>query len=120
MNDEKLSLRLESELLARIDSYLEDHPEAGSRSHFIKNCIRAGLDRDAQISGEPVKAGPDSITITLPGRYMAGLERMVAEDYCLDLRDAAETVIKESMRQLLQDAVATAIDGGQRAVPGSR
>ena len=120
MNDEKISLRIEAEELQRIDDYLEKHPEAGSRSLFIKNCIREYLDRDAQVIEEVPRAGPNTVTFTLPGRYMASLERMVQEEFAVDNSDAARQLFMESMRQLLEAGRETAIDGGLRATPESR
>lgn len=119
MNDEKISLRIEGDELERIDAYLAQHPEAGSRSLFIKNCIRERLDRDAQPIVEKPRAGPNTITITLPGRYMAGLERMVSEDYATSVEDAASVIIRDTMRQVQSDAIEAAVDGARRATPGS-
>lgn len=120
MNDEKISLRIEAEELERIDSYLDAHPEAGSRSLFIKNCIRERLDRDAQVLEETPRAGPNTITVTLPGRMMASLERLVSEEFATDTSDAVNYLLRLSMRELQEAAVQTAVDGALRATPESR
>ncbi len=120
MNDEKISLRIEADELDRIDSYLEKHPEAGSRSLFIKNCIRERLDRDAQVLEEPPRAGPNTITVTLPGRMMASLERLISEEYAVDYEDAVRYLLRETMRELQEAVRQTAVDGAERATPGSR
>lgn len=120
MNDEKISLRIEGEELARIEAYLDAHPEAGgSRSLFIKNCIREKLDRDAQPVTE-TKTGPNTFTVTLPGRYVAALERMVAEEYAMSINDALITLLRDSMRELQEAGRQNAIDGALRATPESR
>ena len=118
MNDEKISLRIEGEELARIDSYLDGHPEAGSRSLFNKNCIREKLDRDARPIAETAKTGSNTITLTLPGRYMAALERMVADEYATSIDDAAIALLRDSMRQILDDARSAGADGAKRAYGG--
>ena len=120
MNDEKISLRIETDELQRIDSYLEDHPEAGSRSLFIKNCIRERLDRDAQVLEEKPKAGPNTITVTLPGRILASLERLISEEYATSYSDALALLLRDSMRELQESAHRLAVDGAERATPGSR
>ena len=66
MDDEKISLRISKEELQALDLYLEEHPEEGSRSHFIKNAIRSRLDRDAQAGKEEVEERPDGIFVKLP------------------------------------------------------
>ena len=119
MNDEKISLRIEGEELARIEAYLDAHPEAGgSRSLFIKNCIREKLDRDAQPIAE-TRASPNTVTLTLPGRYMAALERMVAEEYATSVNDALLMLVRDSMREVQADARSAAVDGSRRAFSGT-
>ena len=116
MNDEKISLRIEGEELARIEAYLDAHPEAGgSRSLFIKNCIREKLDRDAQPLTDTAKTGPNTITVTLPGRYIAALERLVAEEYAVSINDALLAILRDSMREVQDDARTAAVDGSRRA-----
>ena len=65
MDDEKISLRISKEELQAIDSYLSAHPEQGSRSLFIKNAIRASLNRDAQASVEKKVEEEDNGTIRI-------------------------------------------------------
>jgi len=94
MDDEKISLRISKEELQAIDSYLSAHPEQGSRSLFIKNAIRASLNRDAQASVEKkVEENEDNgtIRIRVPPYLRASVEVMgetmytSVEDYICSL-----------------------------------
>jgi len=120
MNDEKISLRIEGEVLQKIDDYLDAHPGSGSRSLFIKNCIRERLDRDAQASAEEPRTSPNTITVTLPGRLMAALENMISEEYVSDYSDAILMCIRDSMREVRDATYRTGMDGVARATPETR
>ena len=93
MDDEKISLRISKEELQAIDSYLSAHPEQGSRSLFIKNAIRASLNRDAQASVEKKVEEEDNgtIRIRVPPYLRASVEVMgetmytSVEDYICSL-----------------------------------
>ena len=76
MDDEKISLRISREELQMLDSYLEKHPEEGSRSHFIKNAIRSRLDRDAQIGKDEVEEKPDGVFVELPPLLKASVDAL--------------------------------------------
>ena len=86
MDDEKISLRISKEELQVLDLYLEEHPECGSRSHFIKNAIRASLDRDAQIvvgkkDTGAVKGDCSEFVVKLPSALQASVESVIATGY---------------------------------------
>ncbi len=76
MDDEKISLRISKEELQALDLYLEDHPEEGSRSLFIKNAIRSRLDRDAQAGKGKVEEGPVGIFVELPLYLKASVDAL--------------------------------------------
>ena len=45
-----ISLRMGTEELQTMDDYLQQHPEMGGRSLFIRSAIRAYVDRDADVA----------------------------------------------------------------------
>lgn len=85
MDDEKISLRISKEELQAMDRYLEEHPEEGSRSHFIKNAIRMSLNRDAQATtdiGNMEIVGDDGVIhVKLPRVLQASVDSVVGEMY---------------------------------------
>ena len=80
MEDEKISLRISKEELLELDYYLMKHPEFGSRSLFIKNAIRASLNRDAQASMEK-KEADNTVTVKLPTYLKASVDALVETMY---------------------------------------
>ena len=120
MNDEKISLRIEADELLRIDAYLADHPEEGSRSLFVKNCIRERLNRDAGTPAVASKAGCVTITVELPGKLAAAVEAAVAEEYYSDVSDYIKSVLRDRMSGLREKSDKAIDAAAQRAEPGSR
>ena len=119
MNDEKISLRIEAEELERIDAYLAAHPEEGSRSHFIKNCVRERLMRDASGSADTV-ADKDTIMVRLPERLMVAVEAAVDEGWYNDAGDFIVTILRDRLKDLRAAADTAASAAAERATPGSR
>lgn len=120
MNDEKISLRIEADELERIDAYLAEHPEEGSRSLFVKNCIRERLNRDAGTPAVATKAGCVTIAVELPGKLAAAVEAAVSEEYYTDVSDYIRMVLRERMSGLREQANVAIDAAAQRAEPGSR
>lgn len=120
MNDEKISLRIEADELERIDAYLAEHPEEGSRSLFVKNCIRERLNRDAGAPVVATKAGSVTISVELPGKLAAAVEAAVSEEYYTDVSDYIRTVLRDRMSGLRQKSDLAVDAAAQRAEPGAR
>ena len=120
MNDEKISLRIDGDELERIDAYLAAHPEEGSRSLFVKNCIRERLNRDAGTPAVATKAGCVTIAVELPGKLAAAVEAAVSEEYYTDVSDYIRMVLRERMSGLREQANVAIDAAAQRAEPGSR
>ena len=78
MDDEKISLRIKSEELDEMDSYLEDHPELGSRSLFIRTAVRDYINRDAcEVAPEQPSVGKNCISVQLTEPQIAAIDSMV-------------------------------------------
>ena len=120
MNDEKISLRIEADELERIDAYLAEHPEEGSRSLFVKNCIRERLNRDAGTPAVASKAGNVVVTVELPGKLAAAIDAAVDEEYYADASDYIRTVLRDKMSGLREKSDKAIDAAAQRAEPGSR
>ena len=120
MNDEKISLRIEADELLRIDAYLADHPEEGSRSLFVKNCIRERLDRDAEVPQNVSKAGNVLLTVELPGKLAAAVEAAVTEEVYVDAAEYVRAILRDRMSGLRQKTENAIDAAAQRAEPSSR
>lgn len=49
MEDERITLRMGSDDVQMMDAYIEDHPELGPRSRFIRTAVSAYINRDADV-----------------------------------------------------------------------
>ena len=109
MDDEKISLRISREELQALDLYLEEHPECGSRSHFIKNAIRSSLDRDAHAG--TVERKSDGIVVKLPPYLKASVDALADTMY-----GSPEEYIRELIRKDLDADGQKAKDVRERAL----
>jgi Arc/MetJ-type ribon-helix-helix transcriptional regulator len=50
MDDERITLRMGTKDVQMMDDYLEEHPELGTRSQFIRTALRQYIKGDAQTS----------------------------------------------------------------------
>ena len=57
MDDERITLRMGPSDVQLMDDYLEEHPELGTRSQFIRTALRKYIKGDAQISSPDEKSG---------------------------------------------------------------
>lgn len=121
MNDEKISLRIDSDELAQIDAYLSGHPEEGSRSLFIKNAVREKIQRDAgSIAADSgAGSGATSVNVVIPLRLMAAIEALVAEGYYIDAPEAVRAAIRMQVPNMVAAEGAISSAASQRATPGS-
>lgn len=57
MEDERITLRMGTEEVQSMDSFLEERPELGSRSQFIRTAVREYINRDAGVSAPSARPG---------------------------------------------------------------
>jgi Arc/MetJ-type ribon-helix-helix transcriptional regulator len=99
-----------------LDLHLAKHPELGSRSFFIKNLIREGLDRDAQADIEKPKEVKeekpvDGIVVKLPPYLRASVDALAQTLY-----NSPEEYIRELVRRDLDADGQKAKDVRDRAI----
>lgn len=70
MDDERITLRMGKEELQQMDSFLEEHPELGNRSLFVRTAVREYINRDADVS---VPARSDGLFVGLTKAQMGAL-----------------------------------------------
>ena len=57
MDDERITLRMGTDETSAMDAFLEEHPELGSRSLFIRTAVREYINRDAGVPAKPTGTG---------------------------------------------------------------
>ena len=105
MDDGKIiSLRISNEEMQEIDSYLMEHPEVGGRSLFIRNAIRAYVDRDADVVQTKKK---NETAVVLANAEMDAIDSMVEDGIYIDRSDAIRSIIREkiSPRELTTEII---------------
>lgn len=110
MEDERITLRMGTEEVQYMDSFLLEHPELGSRSLFIRTAVREYINRDAGVSVAqktstnknaerdvcvPVSDTREEITISLSKRQADLLRMAVAGG----MYDSEGHVLKDLMKE---------------------
>ncbi|MDR2866665.1 MAG: hypothetical protein LBV13_04615 [Methanomassiliicoccaceae archaeon] len=98
MEDEKITLRMGLSDVQIMDRYLEEHPELGKRSLFIRTAIMDYIKRDAKcgLSEKNDLKNEGGIFIRLKQRELDTLGRIVDDSPY----DSAEDFIKSMLRDL--------------------
>ncbi len=94
MEDGKIiSLRMSNEELSEMDEYLQDHPELGGRSLFIRSAIRAYVDRDAGVS----QTHRNEVAVRLANAEIDTIDSMIEDGIYIDRSDAVRTMVREKI-----------------------
>ena len=96
MDDGKIiSLRISDEEIQKMDLFLEQHPELGGRSLFIRTAIRAYFDRDAGVTQTNAK---NEVAVRLANADLDTIDSMVEDGIYIDRSDAIRSMVREKMR----------------------
>ena len=99
MDDERITLRMGTEEVQKMDSFLEKNPSLGTRSLFIRTAVREYIDRDADVSAQPAQSTETGVFIKLvPEMYNHAKE--TAEDLWYPS-------VEEYLRSILFDNIRT-------------
>jgi Arc/MetJ-type ribon-helix-helix transcriptional regulator len=90
---ERISLRLEGEVLELIDEFIEGHPEISNRSQLARIALRAFIDRDGGTRVEG--SGKGEMVIKVPPAVGSIMEGMVEEGYF----NSVEEIVVECLRK---------------------
>ncbi len=94
MEDGKIiSLRMSNEELSDMDEYLQNHPELGGRSLFIRSAIRAYVDRDAGVA----QTHRNEVAVRLANAEIDTIDSMVEDGIYLDRSDAIRSMVREKI-----------------------
>ena len=94
MEDGKIiSLRMGNEEIREMDEFLQDHPELGGRSLFIRSAIRAYVDRDAGVA----QTHRNEVAVRLANAEIDTIDSMVEDGIYLDRSDAIRSMVREKV-----------------------
>ncbi len=94
MDDGKIiSMRMDAKDIQTIDDFLQDHPELGGRSLFIRTAIREYIDRDAGV----LHTQKNEVAVRLANAEMDTIDSMVEDGIYLDRSDAIRSMVRESI-----------------------
>ena len=112
MVEERISLRLETEDLRMLDSFLEEHPEFSNRSHLARLAIRAFIEQN-EASGDTIAArqpsGDNVVTVKVPALAYGTIERSIRAGVYNSMEDAVveclreRFITKKAMEAILQE-----------------
>lgn len=96
LDDEKISLRISSKELQDLDAYLNEHPELGSRSLFIRTAVREYINRDADVPKNRESDNSRTVTVRVTEPQMMAIDSRVG----VDLVDREEFFRRLLIREL--------------------
>jgi metal-responsive CopG/Arc/MetJ family transcriptional regulator len=81
MDDERITLRMGTNDVQILDDYLEEHPELGTRSQFIRIALREYMKRDA---GTPSDENKGGIFVRLNDATMDAIRVAMENEFAFD------------------------------------
>lgn len=95
MDDGKIiSLRMGNEELQEMDAFLQEHPELGGRSLFIRTAIREYIDRDADV---PQTKNRNEVAVRLANAELDTIDSLVQDGIYIDRSDAIRQLFREQI-----------------------
>lgn len=87
--NERITLRLDREILERIDAYLEGPSDYSSRSQLCRVALRRLLEALEGASGR--------VTAEIPGSYLDFLDALVRSGYFLSREHGVQRLVEEGL-----------------------
>lgn len=91
MESDRITIRLEQEILARMDAFLERTPKFGSRSHLC----RVAVDRFL----ESVEGFSNRVTAEIPTAYLEFIDALVEKGYFVSREQAVQWLVMEGLKR---------------------
>ncbi|MFQ5908532.1 MAG: ribbon-helix-helix domain-containing protein [Thermoplasmata archaeon] len=96
---ERITIRLDREILARVDRLLNERPGYASRSQLCRAALRQLLD---SLEGRSTR-----VTAEIPTSYLDFLDALIQSGYFLSREQAAQRLIEEGLsRERVKDILA--------------
>lgn len=86
---DRITIRLEPEILARMESFLEGNPRFGSRSHLCRIAVDQFL--------EAAEGSTTRVTVELPPAYLEFVDALVTAGYFLSREDGIKRLVEEGL-----------------------
>ena len=112
MDDERITLRMGTEEVQAMDSFLEKNPSLGTRSLFIRTAVREYINRDAGVSAQPAQSTNKVICVEMAEPMYKHAMESAKEAWCLNVEEYIRSVLidsartKEEQRQIPRDVAA--------------
>ncbi len=88
-----ISMRMDARDIQSIEEYLETHPEIGGRSIFIRNAVRAYIERDADVS----QLNTNEVAVEFAPAELDTIDSLVADGIYINRVDAIRTMVREKV-----------------------
>ncbi|MEE9237401.1 MAG: hypothetical protein V3U52_06395 [Thermoplasmata archaeon] len=88
---DRITIRLEREILSRMDAFLVGSPRFGSRSHLCRIAVRQFL--------ESVEGLSNRVTVEVPRAYIDFMDALVSNGYFLSREEAIQRIVKEGLSE---------------------
>ena len=89
-----ISLRMNNEEIQEMDAFLDEHPELGGRSLFIRTAIRTYVDRDADVPQTKTK---NEVAVRLANAELDTIDSMIEDGIYIDRSDAVRSMVREKI-----------------------
>ncbi len=86
---DRITIRLEPEILARMDAYLKEDQSFGSRSHLCRVAVSQFLESAEGFSSK--------VTVEIPRAYLDFIDALVDTGYFLSRDEAIQRLVKEGL-----------------------
>jgi Arc/MetJ-type ribon-helix-helix transcriptional regulator len=87
---DRITIRLEQEILARMDAFLQRTPRFGSRSHLCRIAVDQFL--------ESMEGFSNKVTAEIPKAYIEFIDTLVRRGYFLSREHAVQRLVEEGLR----------------------
>ncbi len=92
--DERITLRMGTEEVQAMDEYLDEHPELGNRSQFIRTAVREYVNRDADVAPLSDKEG-EGLFIRFTETELGAINLLVENGVYLSGEEFVRTAMKD-------------------------
>jgi len=107
--DERITLRMGTEEVQAMDEYLDEHPELGNRSQFIRTAVREYVNRDAGVARLSDRKG-EGLFVRFTETELEAIDLLVEKGAFLDGEEFVRTAMRDafSPRESREEAVRNA------------
>jgi hypothetical protein len=98
MDDERITLRMGTEEVQAMDSFLEKNPSLGTRSLFIRTAIREYINRDAGVSAQPAQSAKTGVFVEMMPEMYEHAKETAKGLWCLNVEEYVRSILIDDIR----------------------